>query len=188
MPEETIRIRVAVGDVEIEFRGRRRFFERRVEPLLRGCYRGGSAPAHEARPLTDAAAGSQRATAGRAEEAARPASAPPPPEPVFHPSSPTHFQQFTGQVGDNADTVDRRIMAFAFYLWNYERQEAFEPADLEAFFRTVLEEPPQDLTDRLQGLAEQKRFLEPDASTPGAWRLTTKGVNYVKNRLLAPTS
>ena len=156
--EERVRVRLDLGAVALAFEGRRAFFEARVAPLLEAMYRR-------------AGAGGFRPPAG------------PPPGEVFQPSAPQRFQQFAGQVGSNAATVEQRAMAFAFYLWNYERQDAFDAENIAAFFRTVHEEPPDTLTGLLEELAATRRWLEP-AEESGAWRLTTKGVNYVKNRLL----
>ena len=58
---------------------------------------------------------------------------------------------------------------------------------VESFFRTVQEDPPDDIEGRLLDLTDEKRFLEAQ-SEDGTWRLTSKGVNYVKNRLLGGTA
>ena len=154
-----VRIRLAVGSVRLEYRGKRAFFERLVLPLVDAAY----AKAQRESVVDDAV--------------------PVPEGPTFQPSSPPRFNQFTGQVGSRAATVDQRAMAFAFYLWNYERKEEFSVDEIEAFFRTVHEVPPEDMADRISELSDEKRFLE-KGREDGAWRLTPKGVNYVKNRLL----
>jgi hypothetical protein len=168
---DEVRIRMTVGAVRLEFRGSRGFFEQHVEPLAHAAYArldGGrpapAAPAKDARP------------AARSPDAAGPA--------PFQPSSPPQFRRFTSQVGRRAADADQRIMAFGFYLWNFERQDEFAEEQIAAFFRTVLDDPPPDLGSRLAGLRDGKRFLE-SGEDPATWKLTTKGVNYVKNRLLA---
>ncbi|MDA1193652.1 MAG: hypothetical protein O2894_00550 [Planctomycetota bacterium] len=178
-PEASVRVHLAVGGVGLRFAGRRTFFDRHVGPLIEAAYRrAGGLP-------TDA---EQCPAADPLQAAASPAGlgsvvpSPVVPElPTFKPSAPARFQQYAGQVGANAGTVDQRIMAFAFYLWNYEREDTFDSDAIVAFFRTVHEEPPENLPELLQGLCDSKRWLEPAGA---AWRMTTKGVNYVKNRLL----
>ncbi len=146
----------------MEFRGSRAFYERCIEPILCDASEGASG------------------TSGLA--VAAPALDPPP----YQPDSPVRFNRFVGQVGARAAEPDQRLMAFAFYLWNFERKDEFRGRDIAAFFRTVQDEPPEDLDERLNDLAERRRFLAA-GTVPGTWRLTNKGVNYVKNRLLAPT-
>lgn len=159
MPE--VHIRITASGTSIEYVGSRAFFERAIAPLV------------------DALAGGpgEAGVAPRAE---------PPAGPIWKPAAPQRFVRFTAQVGARAETVEQRIMAFAFYLWNYEKEEGCTADQVEAFFRTVREEPPADLQERLDGLCRAKRFLErvDGAGAGHAWRLTTKGVNYVKNRLL----
>ena len=160
MPE--VRIRIAVGSTRLEYEGSRAFFDRAIAPLM------------------DALAGG---TAASADDEGAPLS-PAPVVDAWTPASSQHFAQFASQVGDRAAAVDQRIMAFAFYLWNFEKQDVCTRAQIEAFFRTVHEEPPADLGERLEGLCRAKRFLE--AVSPDLWRMSTKGLNYVKNRLLGP--
>jgi hypothetical protein len=159
-------IRLSVGGVRLEFRGSRAFFERLIEPLVNAAYARSGAPEEQA------------AEASRRAEPEGP--------PAYRPASPLHFNQFVNQVGDRAADADQRIMAFAFYLWNFERKDEFGAAEISAFFRTVQDEPPEDLAVRLADLAERRRFMEAGGDD-GAWRLTQKGVNYVKNRLLGPS-
>ena len=151
---ERVRVHLALGDVSVSFTGRRAFFEAHVLRLMEAMY--------------------ARASAGGAAAG--------PEGPTFQPASPQQFQQYAAQVGANAATIEQRAMAFAFYLWNYERQDAFDAEDIAAFFRTVHEEPPDDLAELLERLASTRRWLESGRSA--GWQLTTKGVNYVKNRLL----
>lgn len=162
-----MRIHLAVGEVRLEYQGSRAFFERCIEPLVNAAYTAtGGTTASEAT--------SEPRVAARAEPAGPPA---------YRPASPLHFNQFVNQVGERAADVDQRMMAFAFYLWNFEKKDEFSPEDIGAFFRTVQDEPPADLEARLTDLAERRRFMEPG---DGGWRLTQKGLNYVKNRLLGP--
>ncbi len=183
MSPDDVHVRVAVGEVRLEYRGDRAFYERLVEPLVVATYaRGESGPVADTSRETGDGQEADGQTRGPDAPAARE-----PTGPIFTPTSPARFQQFAGQVGENAATVEQRIMAFAFYLWNYEREEAFPLARIESFFRTVQEDPPPDIEGRLVDLAERKRFLEAGREA-GDWRLTPKGVNYVKNRLLGAAS
>ena len=164
-----VRIRVSAGNVRLEYEGSQRFFDRLIAPLVAAAYRkAGMVGGEES-----------------GQDVTGPVHAEVPRGPIFQPSSPQHFRQFAGQVGARAATVDQRIMAFGFYLWNFERQDEIGGGDIRSFFHTVHEDPPQDLDERLTALSEQKRFLEV-GTTANSWRLTTKGVNYVKNRLLGP--
>ena len=160
-----IHIRMKVGAVRLEFQGRRAFFETWIEPLVQAAYAGRRA----SNGATSAAPAPRRTDL-----------------PVFQPSSPAQFRRFASQVGARADAVDQRAMAFAFYLWNFERQNTFKQDDIAAFFRTVQDDPPEDLADLLGDLESRLRFLKTGESA-GTFELTSKGVNYVKNRLLGPT-
>jgi hypothetical protein len=169
-----VRIRIAVGPARLEYEGSQALFDRSIAPLMDALSGALPASAVDAR----AASSAPDSAAQRAGSAVKP-----PAGPVWTPASSQHFVQFTSQVGPRAATAEQRMMAFAFYLWNYEKAESCSRAQIEAFFRTTQEEPPADFADRMERLCERKRFLEP--SGKDAWRLTTKGVNYVKNRLLA---
>ena len=151
-----VHVRLAVEGIRLEFGGRRSFFEQHVASLVEAMY--------------------ARVTAGETVERAEDG-------PVFVPSSPQQFRQFASQVGARAATVEQRIMAFAFFLWNYEKKNVFNAGDVLEFFGTVRENPPEDLDRRFENLADAKRFLIAGREAK-TWRLTPKGVNYVKNRLL----
>ena len=171
---DEVRVRMMMGSIRLEFRGRRAFFEAWVEPLLHAAYARGEVP-----PGLRAAA-----IPPAARQEPRPVPEPEAPaEPAFKPTSPFHFNQFVGQVGARATQSYQQVMAFAFYLWNYEKREEFGLGDAEGFFRTLKIEPPADLATLLEDLAGRRRFLENGAGT-AMWRLSSKGVNYVKNRLL----
>ena len=163
-PPPAVRIRLALKGVELEFRGARSFFDRHVAPLMEAAYAHAGLPAGSSPEPTP-------------EPRALPAG------PVFQPSSPPQFRQFAAQVGARAATPEQRIMAFVFYLWNYEKQEDVQPDEVLAFFRTVLEEPPDDLVELIATLVDARRFLA-RVGDGDTFRLTPKGVNYVKNRLL----
>lgn len=168
-----VRIRVCAGGIKLEYVGSQVFYDRLIAPLAAAAYR---------KEYGDA--GAEAPVAAPFE----PTSSQPAPAlgDIFTPSSPHHFSQYAGQVGPRAATVDQRIMAFGFYLWNFERQDQISSEDIQCFFRTVHEEPPADLEGRLQALCAEKRFLE-SGSADDSWRITTKGLNYVKNRLLGPS-
>jgi hypothetical protein len=75
------------------------------------------------------------------------------------------------------------VVALAFYLWNYEKRSTFGVAELEGCFRALGLPPPSRVREILADLTDVKRFLE--VAGEGSWRLSRKGENYVKTRLLA---
>ncbi len=168
-----VRIRLAIGDLRIEYAGSLAFHDRVIAPLLTSL--GAAEGTGPARPPAGEAQGEVPGL--------EPGETIPAPARLWTPAAPERFAQFTAQVGARAETVDQRIMAFAFYVWNYEKRERWNIAEVVAFFRTLHQDPPDELDERLAVLTSSKRFLEHDGD--GAWKLSTKGVNYVKNRLLA---
>jgi hypothetical protein len=101
--------------------------------------------------------------------------------PHFLPQS-GEFGRFLKRIGREATQTDQQIVGIAFYLWLYEKREKFGRAELEGCYRAVGLPPPADLDEILVDLTERKRFLE--AAGDGVWRLSRKGENYVKTRLL----
>jgi hypothetical protein len=87
------------------------------------------------------------------------------------------------RLGPEAAEPDRQVAALAFYLWNYERRETFTLHDVEGCFAALGLPAPTDLPAIVADLVDRKRFAEPAGE--GAWRLTKKGENYVKTRLLS---
>ena len=170
----SVRLRLDLAGVGLEFSGSEAFYHRWVEPIVAATCQREQAP--EPPPIPDDAplATSNGEAAAPVDEA--PMSA------VFQPESPARFQQFVAQVGPRAATNEQQVMAFGFYLWNYEKRNTFDRADVEGFFGLLHQECPDAFEAMIDGLVEKKRFLEPEAA--GHWRLTSKGVNYVKNRLL----
>lgn len=166
-----IRLRLDLAGVDLEFQGSEGFYRRLVEPLVEAaCGRAGPEGTTAPAALPPAAA-----PAAPVPEASAPEEA------VFRPANPGRFQQFVAQVGERASTAEQRLMAFGFYLWNYEKRERFTAEDAAAFFGTLHLEAPDDVGAVLDDLEGRKRFVERDGD---AFGLTTKGVNYVKNRLL----
>lgn len=186
-----IHLRLQLGGVAIQFSGQNAFFRQHIEPLIAAQARQSPHLEGGARDASEGASPDVPATA----TASRVADFPPlraptlaervaPAPATFQPSSPQNFNQYVRQVGDRARTSDQRLMAFAFYLWNYEKQEEFGRSDVEGFFRTLHDEGLEQTGELLGDLWERRRFLEPGRSE-GQWRLTAKGLNYVKNRLLS---
>lgn len=194
---ERVAIDVELGELRVAFEGDRAFYERLVEPLVAGAYRKaariapGGADSQAAAGVRPAAVRVGSVAAARhtpPPSAQAPAAAPSSSQASeasdrWRPASPSHFQQFVAQVGDRASSPDKRVMAFAFYLWNYEKRETFETGEVERFFRTVLDEPTDGLVELLQELATARGFLEAKGPT-GPWALRKKGVGFVKARLL----
>jgi hypothetical protein len=173
-----VHVRLALADLSLEFRGSPTFVERVIDPRLQST-RPRSADPETTQDAGDRAA-EETEDATEAPLASLPERAP---DLGFQPTS-SHFSQFVQQIGPRASTPDQQAMAFAFFLWNYERMETFAPDELEGCFRAVGLDAPTDLGDRLVTLRDQKRFVGgPDEAE--RYELTTKGRNYVKNRLLS---
>lgn len=163
-----IRLRLDLSGVGLEFQGSQAFYDRWVEPILAAtCQRPVSEPAA---PVETPPAASSSVPDAEPDRA------------IFQPQSPTRFQQYVAQVGDRAATTEQQVMAFGFYLWNYEKRNVFGWDDLQGFFAMMRQDVPDDLEALIEDLNGRKRFLE--AADERQWKLTTKGVNYVKNRLL----
>jgi hypothetical protein len=178
-----VRVHVRLGAIRLDYEGDRTFYERHVERLVDAAARAGKAsvgapPSGNGRseahapaeaPAPVAAAAAPGATAERARAAG------------FVPQS-GDFGRFLRRLGPEAGEPDRQVAAFAFYLWNYEKRETFRPEEVEGCFRAIGLPAPPDLSVLLEDLTERRRFLE--SAEPGTWRLSRKGENYVKTRLL----
>ncbi len=170
-----VRVRLRMDELRLEFEGEQRFFDRWVAPLMEIAY--------ERRDVAVSA------NAGDGASVPRTGSAPPEPshktgEPEGYLPQSVHFAKFLRQVGDRAPQPDQQVMAFAFFLWNYEQIEIWGLEEIRGCFGAVGLPVPDDIGAMLDDLARRRRFLE--SAGDGAWRSTRKGVNYVKNRLLAP--
>ena len=198
-----IRLRLALSGVGIEFEGSPALYQRWIEPIVAAtCARGADDPPASAStqqrsaPDPTPSAASQPTAPVTHPAAAHPhttqaASAPdqtvlePQAPDVFQPKAPERFRQFVSQVGSRASTTEQQLMAFGFYLWNYEKQNTFSAQDLRGFFGLLHREIPENIDALVEDLTTRKRFLESSEDDPAdRWRLTGKGVNYVKNRLL----
>jgi hypothetical protein len=174
-----VRVHVRLGEVRLDFEGDRTFYERHVEGLVDAAARSGKAP--------PSYSGNGRASAEAAPPAVAPAPASPEPSErtraaAFVPQS-GEFGRFIRQLGPEAGEPDRQVTAFAFYLWNYEKRETFGPPEIVGCFRALGLSAPEGLAAILDDLTERRRFLE--AAGDSTWRLSRKGENYVKTRLLA---
>jgi hypothetical protein len=88
------------------------------------------------------------------------------------------------QLGPEAGEKDRQVVAFGFYLWNYEKKEQFGARELGGCFRALGLPVPEDLAAICGDLAERRRFFDA-GSAPERWQISQKGRNYVKTRLLS---
>lgn len=156
-----VRVRVMLGDLHLAFEGTEAFYAEHIEPLVEAAVPSPAAVV----PPVEAPAVEPAAPDG------------------FVPAS-AQFSSFVQRVGPRAAKPDQQVMAFAFYLWNYERKESFGSEEVTGCFKALGLPVPEPLGDRLTTLCERKRFLEPQGAAD-AYALTPKGVNYVKNRLLA---
>ncbi len=172
-----VRVHVRLGSVRLDYTGEQSFYEKHVESLVAAA--AGNGRAHSAatiaaprRPAPDPA---PTVAATPATTAARPA-------PVFVPQS-GEFGRFLKRIEREATLPEQQVVGIAFYLWLYEKRETFGRGELEGCFRAVGLPLPDGIDDILADLTERKRFLE--LGGEGLWRLSRKGENYVKTRLLA---
>lgn len=183
-----VRVHVRLGAVRVVFEGEQSFYEKHVESLVdAAAKRGKTAPKATDDPPADGYEATARNGSAPADapSAATPAPRATPPAPVregFVPAS-GEFGRYIRRLGPEASDSDRQVVALAFYLWNYEKRSTFGVAELEGCFRALGLPLPPGIADILSDLTDRKRFLE--AAEPGAWRLSRKGENYVKTRLLA---
>lgn len=167
-----VRVSVDLKRFTLEYSGSLPFFERVIDPLLaRVAPYPGRRPAPAApEPIPPAA----------------PSEAPAPATPVvprgYRPTSP-EFGAFVQKLGPEAGEPDRQIVAFAFYLWNYEKRDVVSEEEVAGCFRALGLKPPESAETLYQDLSQRLRFLQAGRE-PGTWTLTTKGANYVKTRLL----
>lgn len=176
-----VRVHIRLGTLRLAYEGSRTFYEASVEPLVaRAAQRGRRVAAGD---------GARTTTAGSADAGSEPAGTPTGPAApaaptldAFVPKSP-EFGRFLRRLGPEAAEPDRQVVALAFYLWNYERRETFTAHEIEGCFAALGLRSPGDLDDILVDLTDRKRFVE--GVGDGAWRLTKKGENYVKTRLLS---
>ena len=186
MPPD-VRVHVRLGSIRLAFEGDRSFYEKHVETLVdaasrRGIVDGHPAPAPTPPVTAVPAAGPATATTAAARDGhAAPAATPPKPQ-GFVPQS-GEFGRYVRRLGPEAAEPDRQVVALAFYLWNYEKRATFGRAEIEGCFQVLRIPLPAGLDALFQDLTDRKRFLE--VAGEGSWRLSRKGENYVKTRLLA---
>lgn len=196
-----VRVHVRLGTLRLDFQGDQSFYESHVESLVaaaaargvRGTGAVGVArsargngslggagraqvAADDAPTQASAASEPSAASEGTAPPAATAEAADP-----YAPGSP-EFGRFLRRLGAEADAPDLHILAFGFYLWNYERLETFGLPEIAGCLRAIGRELPTEVDEIMADLTERRRFLE--SAGPGRWRLGKKGENYVKTRLL----
>jgi hypothetical protein len=181
-----VSVHVRLGAVRLDFEGDRTFYERHVEGLVDAAARAGGPRANGPAGGNGRASAPARTAPVAPEvdgaETAKPAAEERPRSAAFVPQS-GEFGRFIRRLGPEAGEPDRQVTAFAFYLWYYEKKEAFGREHVVGCFRALGLAPPQDHDRLLDDLTERRRFLETTGSD--AWRLSRKGENYVKTRLLA---
>jgi len=176
-----VRVHIRLGTLRLAYEGSRSFYETSVEPFVARAaqLRPGRAAASVLAPAAShantAPSAAPRAAAPAAAHAGAVADA-------FVPKSP-EFGRFLRRLGPEAGEPDRQVVALAFYLWNYERRETFTPHEILGCFAALGLPAPANLEAILAELSDRKRFVE--AAGDDAWRLTKKGENYVKTRLLS---
>lgn len=181
-----VRVHLRLGALRLDYEGDQTFYEQHVESLVAAA--AGNAKTLQVRPPASPAPSASNATAPRGDAAATSSDASSKPKsdakaagPAFVPQS-GEFGRFVKRVQAQAQQTDQQVTAFAFYLWNYEQRASFTAAEIEGCFK-VLGFPIPDVPAILSDLTERKRFLE--NASPTSWRLSRKGENYVKTRLLA---
>ncbi len=199
---ERVSIRVDAGPWKIAFEGRRALYERSIEALVGqvidrvGEEGAAPFPADEPESAPVAEVSPDRAPAppvagGGGGGGARSMAAAVAPsslseaaaQAVWKPEAPAQFHKFVADIGTRADDPGKQVMAFAFYLWNYEKRGEFTTAEVARFFRTFLHQPTDDLSSVLDELAHHRGFLDA-VGDDGPWAIRPKGANYVKSRLL----
>jgi hypothetical protein len=165
-----VRIRLGLPHLKLQFSGSEECFQRLVEPFLLAA---------AGRPTPEKAAASSGDRAATSHE--------PAPEPTnggyVPPSMPWGlFHRQTDLRRLDGAGPGGRIAAYAFFLWNYEKMDAFGPAELDGCFRAEGLPPPDDAPDLLADLAE-RRILAADGE--GRWRITPRGVAHVRKTLSA---
>ena len=172
-----VRVRLELHGVRLEYSGERSFFDRLVDPFVvaaaaKGSTNGVAARAGDERRRCPAGAprSAARATAVRRTAASvRPRR-----------TSATS----SGSSAPRPRAPDRQVVAFAFYLWNYEKKEEFHEDEIAGCFRAL----GLSAAGERVGALRRPRRAASASSTPRAggrkWRLTQKGANYVKTRLL----
>jgi hypothetical protein len=185
-----VRVHVRLGALRLDYEGALAFYESKVEPLIAAAASKGAAQVTLPGGLIDAPTSNGAAALPAAPAAS--SESPPPPAAVapravedpqgFVPKT-SEFGRYIRRLGPEAGEPDRQVVALAFYLWNYERRETFGRAEIEGCFKALRMPVPEGLNEIFSDLTDRKRFLE--AAGDGALRLSKKGENYVKTRLLS---
>lgn len=182
-----VRVHIRLGTLRLAYEGSRAFYETAVEPLVaRAAARGrrgaeAASASHSSASHTSASDSAGGHAAGAVTSDAPAAETPAAPT-AFVPRSP-EFGRFLRRLGPEAAEPDRQVVALAFYLWNYERLEMFTEREIAGCFAALGLRLPGDLDEILADLSDRKRFVEDLGA--GLFKLTKKGENYVKTRLLS---
>ncbi|MFM8980628.1 MAG: hypothetical protein ACKOSS_09240 [Planctomycetia bacterium] len=164
-----IRVSVRLGTFDLHYEGSQAFFERVVDPLIAQV-----APY----PARKVAPGVVSASMVRAPQVASVAA-----EAASGPGHSPEFRAFVKRLGPEASAPDRQVLAVAFYLCNYEKRDEIRAEDVAACFHAIGLEPPEGLAGLMEDLSQRLRFMAA-GQQEGSWAISTKGVNYVKTRLL----
>ena len=176
-----VRMRLHLDGVRLEYSGTQEFFERVVDPLVAAAAATPRAAGHK--PLLESIPAAQ-APVHEPEPEAQPTAAAPPAPTGYRPPS-NEFGMFVRQLGREAGDVDKQVVAFAFFLWNYVKKESIKEEEIAGCFQALGLPVPESMASIYDGLTNRMRFLGPGAE-PGTLQLTPKGANYVRTRLLAP--
>jgi len=163
------RVRLQTAHLDVRYKGPTRFFDRVIAPLFASWEGKGQGLGAGARPA----------------QAPAPAPAPGPlraAAPGYQPPL-DRFGTFRRRLDPSKDGVANRVAAYAFFLWNYEKKEVFREDEVEGCFRADALPAPEDPAS-VYGDLLTRRMLSPGAAER-SWRLTSKGVDYVRHHLLS---
>ena len=196
-----VRVHVRLGTLRLDYHGAQAFYEAHVESLVaaaasRGVRAGtashrpgryvnshahgspserGADGAPAAPEAVDDASDASREASGPTSSASAPAAEAPT---GYKPASP-EFGRYLRRLGTEADAPDRHVLAFAFYLWNYERLETFGLPEIAGCLKAIGRDLPEDVDALMDDLAEKRRLLE--SAGPGLGRLAKKGEDRPKS-------
>jgi uncharacterized protein YjhX (UPF0386 family) len=173
-------VKLDVTGLHLDFRGRREFFERVIDPLVL-VMAGGTPRAAAAAPASQN--GSDETVNGAPHDDDLVPAAVQGYEPPSDLWGLFHRQLDPVKLEASDDLPASRAAAFAFFLWNYEKKEAFREEEVEGCFRADGLEPPDDASSVCESLARRRIFAPAEGA--GMWRLTPRGVAHVRSRLLS---
>ncbi|MFV1958977.1 MAG: hypothetical protein ACC662_06145 [Planctomycetota bacterium] len=161
------RVRLQTAEFEVRYEGSTEFFERVIAPLFTSWEGRGRGSDERTRPVREAPPAARRPRAGSSG---------------YRPPL-DRFGTFRRRLDPTKEGTANRVAAYAFFLWNYEKKEVFKEDEVEGCFRADELPLPEDPAT-VYGDLLTRRMLAPGAAER-SWRLTSKGVDYVRHHLLS---